>query len=220
MPRNSVSTLWNEAMVNQHSHKTGQTQYIVYALDSCEKKPLTRQQQLVIAHLKLEQTNRLPNKIHLAVGMKVMILENIAPNAEVLEDENANTIRLHFPPAAIFFIPQSNRKQKIDGLPMGTVPVFPSHKKFQLGGSTGTTVDHHQLPLTLAYAFTDYKSQGQTIECVIVNLAKPPSGCLTPFDAYVSLSRSRGRQTIQFLWDFEDSIFTTSPNADLRNEDL
>ncbi|KAH9162586.1 hypothetical protein EDB89DRAFT_1860696, partial [Lactarius sanguifluus] len=57
--------------------------------------------------------------------------------------------------------------------------------------------------LTPAYAFSDYKSQGQTIESVLVDLMKPPSGYLTPFDAYVSLSRSRGRQTLRFLRDFE-----------------
>ncbi|KAH9170390.1 hypothetical protein EDB89DRAFT_1853550, partial [Lactarius sanguifluus] len=50
--------------------------------------------------------------------------------------------------------------------------------------------------LTPAYAFTDYKSQGQTMECVIVDIVKPPSGGLTPFNAYVTISRSRGRDTI------------------------
>ncbi|KAH8976857.1 hypothetical protein EDB86DRAFT_2758806, partial [Lactarius hatsudake] len=82
-PRNSVCTLWNEAMLSHHCRHARQTHYIVYALDSCKNRPLTRAEQLVIAHLKLEDTNRLPNRIDLAVGMKAMVLENIAPNADL-----------------------------------------------------------------------------------------------------------------------------------------
>ncbi|KAF9554268.1 hypothetical protein CPC08DRAFT_622265, partial [Agrocybe pediades] len=45
------------------------------------------------------------------------------------------------------------------------------------------------------YAFTDYKSQGQTIEHVIIDIAKPPSGSLSPFGTYVALSRNMERIT-------------------------
>ncbi|KAI9445342.1 hypothetical protein H4582DRAFT_2109020 [Lactarius indigo] len=82
-PCNSVCTLWNESMLTCHSCNASQTHYIIYALDNCQKKTLTWQQCLVIAHLKLDHTNCLPNKIDLAVGMKAMILENIAPNADL-----------------------------------------------------------------------------------------------------------------------------------------
>ncbi|KAH9057062.1 hypothetical protein EDB83DRAFT_1062563, partial [Lactarius deliciosus] len=70
-----------------------------------------------------------------------------------------------------------------------------------------------------AYAFTDIKSQGQTLECVIVDIAKPPSGALTGFNAYVALSRSCGRDTIRLLRDFDQRIFTVHPNEQLREED-
>jgi hypothetical protein len=30
--------------------------------------------------------------------------------------------------------------------------------------------------MTAGYAFTDYKSQGQTIEYVIIDIGKPPTG--------------------------------------------
>jgi len=43
--------------------------------------------------------------------------------------------------------------------------------------------------ITATYAFTDYKSQGQTIEYVIVDLGKPASGELNGFNAYMALSR-------------------------------
>lgn len=79
------------------------------------------------------------------------------------------------------------------------------------------TITRRQLAITPGYAFTDYKSQGQTIEYVFVDLAKPPSGSqLTPFNAYVALSRSRGRTILR---DFDDKLFTVHPSEDLRLED-
>ncbi|KAF8578961.1 hypothetical protein K439DRAFT_1360754, partial [Ramaria rubella] len=45
--------------------------------------------------------------------------------------------------------------------------------------------------LTAAYAFTDYRSQGQMIPNVIVDIATPPTGGkLTLFNLYVALSPS------------------------------
>ncbi|KIM60689.1 hypothetical protein SCLCIDRAFT_1216599, partial [Scleroderma citrinum Foug A] len=45
-----------------------------------------------------------------------------------------------------------------------------------------------QFPVTPAYAFTDYRSQGQTILHVIVNIASLPTGGLSLFNLYVALS--------------------------------
>ena len=238
--RNSVRSIWNDTMLRCHCKRTGQIRYILYAHDKCASKnqPLTRQQRLTIAHLKLEQTNRLPNKVEFAIGMKVMVLENIAPDADLAngsqgiisdiildfresaEQTEDHTIRLQYPPAVILFTACSEQKPKINGLPAGTIPIFPLRKKFKLGGKSGITIEREQFALTPAYAFTDYKSQGQTIEHVVVDIAKPPSGSLTPFDAYVALSRSQGRDTIRLLREFDDKLFTTHPNELLRSEDV
>ncbi|KAJ7218910.1 hypothetical protein C8J57DRAFT_1537271 [Mycena rebaudengoi] len=48
-----------------------------------------------------------------------------------------------------------------------------------------------QLALTGGYAFTDYKVQRQTMGYILIDLEPPPRGKLTPFNAYVALSRSR-----------------------------
>jgi hypothetical protein len=73
--------------------------------------------------------------------------------------------------------------------------------------------------MTPAYAFMDYKAQGQTMECVITDIAKPPTGSLSPFNAYVTLSCSCGRHTIRLLQDFEERLFTTHPSEELQKED-
>ena len=50
------------------------------------------------------------------------------------------------------------------------------------------TVNRVQLPLTMAYAFTGYQWQGQTISYVIIDIATPPTGTPTLSSLYVALS--------------------------------
>ena len=76
-----------------------------------------------------------------------------------------------------------------------------------------------QYPITAAYAFTDYCSQGQTLPYVIVDIAKPPTGGLTLFNLYVALSWSSGRHTIRLLRDFDEHYFRQSHDMDLMEED-
>ncbi|KAF8119744.1 hypothetical protein EV363DRAFT_1146192, partial [Boletus edulis] len=80
-------------------------------------------------------------------------------------------------------------------------------------------INRIQLPLTPAYAFTDYRSQGQTINHAIIDIATPPSGSLTPFNVYVALSRCRGRESIRLLRDFDEKLLMSHPSEYLRLED-
>ena len=80
-------------------------------------------------------------------------------------------------------------------------------------------VKRRQFPLTLAYAFTDYRSRGQTIPYVIVDIANPPTGGLSLFNLYVALSRSSGMSTIRVLRDFGPKVFQAAHNAELIVED-
>ena len=73
--------------------------------------------------------------------------------------------------------------------------------------------------MTAAYAFTDYRSQGQTIPYVLVNIASPPTGGLSLFNLYIALSQSSGRSTIRLLWDFDDEIFKATHDPELLAED-
>lgn len=43
------------------------------------------------------------------------------------------------------------------------------------------TVHRKQLPLTAAYAFTDIRAQGKTLECVVVDIEKVPTDNITSF---------------------------------------
>ena len=236
-PRNSVHAAWNSFAVKQHCRRTGQRCYVVNAYDTIDRQQLTKRQRLLVAHLKPDRTNHLPHKIEVAIGMKVMVLLNLATEADLANSsrgtitdlvlhpeerpstEDGSTVQLNYPPSVIFFRPYRQQTKTIPGLPDGIVPIFPALKTFTITDDKRRTVSRLQFAITPAYAFTDFKSQGQTIEHVIVDLAKPPSGNLTAFNAYVALSRSRGRSTIRLLRSFDEKLFTVHPNEELRKED-
>ena len=105
------------------------------------------------------------------------------------------------------------RATQLEGLEEGIVPIEPISTSYKIkvytkeGKALQRTIKRLQLPVTAAYAFTDYGSQGQTIQHVIVDIASPPTGTLNLFNLYVALSRSAGRHSIRLLRDFDDRIF-------------
>jgi hypothetical protein len=203
----------------------------------CNDHLLSAQECLTIAHLKLDDTCHLPNRVDLAIGMKAMIILNISTEVnlangshgiisdiildprENLTDTSSPTIYLKFPPAVILFCLFNCNDLQLPSLERGTVPIFPTHKTFSIQGEKKVTIDRWQFVMTPAYAFMDYKAQGQTMECVIADIAKPPTGSLSPFNEYVTLSCSCGQHTIRLLQDFEERLFTTHPSEELQKED-
>ena len=66
--------------------------------------------------------------------------------------------------------------------------------------------------------FTDHKTQGQTLENVMVNIGTMKKFPMTPFSAYVALSQSKGQDPIKLLRYFNEAIFTKHPLQDLQLE--
>jgi hypothetical protein len=58
------------------------------------------------------------------------------------------------------------------------------------------------------------------MECVIVDISRPPTGHVSVFGAYVALSRSRERDMIQILRDFDTALLMHHLSEDLRLEML
>jgi ATP-dependent exoDNAse (exonuclease V) alpha subunit len=152
------------------------------------------------------------------------------PREERSEPDEDGAIRLTFPPALILFEPDGGsqissafvdkRERHSINIPEGQIPLTPCVANFTVTMRDGSklSVGRQQYALTGGYAFTDIKSQGQTIEVLVVDLRNTPTGKISPFSAYVALSRSRGRGTIRLLSDFDDKLFQTHPNADLEAE--
>lgn len=193
-----------------------------------------------------DKLKRLPDDIELSIGMKVMVVVNIATEADIANgtwgtivdmlldprenpfsvdvqeaDVEHEPVTLAYPPSVIFFKPDVLSKIKFAGVPTGVVPISPMTLDMALKVNDKTIrISRRQLAITAAYTFTDYKSQGQTIERVIVDLAKLPGKGLSPFNAYVALSCSRGRDTIHLLRPFDQQLLGQHPSEDLFIEDI
>lgn len=195
----------------------------------------------IIAGMKQRSMGLLEGEILLSVGMKAMVILNISTEADLANgtrgtiteiildpqekigytDKKGITL-LQYPPALIIFKPENEIKIKFHGIPNGCLPITPSEKPFTIKNPDGTKlhIRQRQLALLPAYAFTDFKSQGQTIPTVFIDIMQPPQGGLTPFSVYVALSRSRGRENIRILRGFDEKLFTTHPSEPLRLEDI
>ena len=134
-------------------------------------------------------------------------------------------MNLKYMPTCILVKLARTRASRLDGLDESVIPVEPAMCRMDIevtlpnGKRQRRTVRRRQFPVTPAYAFTDYRAQGQTISYVIVDIASPPSGSLSLFNVYVALSRSSGRDTIRLLRDFDDKIFRNLHDTYLMEED-
>jgi PIF1-like helicase len=240
-PRHSVRNLWNEHAIAKHCAKTRNQRFQVAAEDICQfgNDDLSMETKLAIAEQNDKHTGKLSVSVHMAIGMKAMVLLNVATEADIANgtrgeiqdiilDEREETsepdeegiIHLRYPPAMLLFKPDRMSKLNFPGLPPGIIPLTPSQVKFSVTGRSGKRfkITRRQYAMTAGYAFTDYKSQGQTIEYVIIDIGRPPTGSSSPFSVYVALSRSRGRDTIRLLRDFDPNLFQNHPSEALRED--
>ncbi|KAJ7692075.1 hypothetical protein B0H17DRAFT_1133340 [Mycena rosella] len=235
-PRHGARVLWNSAAMRRHCTETGHRLYVCSAEDGAGRSevPLTMEERVLVAGMKARDTNKLTERLELAIGMRAMVLMNISTegdlengtrgvvvdikldpreSVELEQDPDNGAFILKYPPAVILFKPDHCSFPPFEGLPPGVLPILPSRTTFTITKTSGKTrqITRHQFALTPGYAFTDYKSQGQTLEYVLVDLAKPPGGKLTPFNV--------GRGTVRLLRDFENELFSTHPSLDLAQED-
>lgn len=180
--------------------------------------------------------------VEIAVGMKVMVTQNVKmdlnitngargtivkivlhPDEPAIDDKSLVTLK--YLPAYILVKLNRTRASQLQGLEDSVIPVEITMKYFQIklttseGKEIKRTVQRRQFPMTAAYAFTDYRSQGQTIPYVLVDIATPPTGGLNLFNLYVALSRSSGRSTIHLLCDFDEGLFKKCHCLELLVED-
>ena len=196
----------------------------------------------------------------MAIGMKVMVTQNIVttdlditngargtivniwlhPEEPPISDLQPK-IELKYLPLCVLVKLDHTRTSQLTGLEECVIPVEPVTQPYRIsyqsseGNALTRTVRRRQFPMTAAYAFTDYRSQGQTLPAMIVDIATPPTGKynifsmnpnssfpggLSLFNLYVALSRSSGQSTIRILRDFDEKIFQTPqcPELLIENE--
>jgi hypothetical protein len=246
-PRHAVRMAWNAEAVRKHCKRTHQQLIVCYARDTIGGRELTLSEQHAVVARATKSSSRkgnlLPEKIEIARGMKVMVTYNLETDLDITNSARGEivdivlhpeeppigegpVVTLSRLPAFILVRLARTRIGQLEGLNESVIPLEPttSNMQIQIQQNNKTfrkTVQRTQFPLTAAYAFTDYRSQGQTIPHVIVDIKTPPRpGTLSLFNLYVALSRSSGRSTIRLLRDFDDKVFLQGHDPDLLAEDM
>ncbi|KJA13633.1 hypothetical protein HYPSUDRAFT_532240 [Hypholoma sublateritium FD-334 SS-4] len=91
--RHAVREQWNEHSTIKHSIMTGNIRYSVKAedLDRDTKKEPSMEARLAVAELEAKQTGKLKDEIQLTVGMKAMVLLNLATEADIANGTRGET---------------------------------------------------------------------------------------------------------------------------------
>lgn len=149
---------------------------------------------------KVEKMN-LSSRLSLAIGARVMVTKNLRTDLDLVngargeivdiildaEEEidvgEGGVVHLKKMPAYVLVKMERTRAKQLPGLEEGVIPLEPAVQKMVINvpqaqgrPSVTRTVKRQQFAMTLAYAFTDYRAQGQKIPAVIVDVATPPTG--------------------------------------------
>ncbi|CAG8467699.1 10788_t:CDS:10, partial [Scutellospora calospora] len=202
----------NLEAVKEHAYDNNQ--FIIYScvMDSYNRKILTRNNHIKFLSVSNIKENILCRILSLSINMKVVLTVNICTNdnmanglleifQQIVYDQNSidysssrkNNIVLKGPPKYVIVELTDKESGTYKTLPSNYVPIYSIkcacvytiwrhnrsmiHRNFQ----------HFQLPLASAYTFTDFKSQGYTLQKTIVNL----SGRHANNSAYIMLSRTQ-----------------------------
>ena len=204
-PCHAVRRLWNETALLKHGKKARRMILECEADETIRGQTLTLGERFAAyARQKNldsnQQKQELPLTVQMAIGMKVMVTQNVITDLDITNgacgtivdiwlhpDEPAITdvqpiLKLKHLPVCVLVKLDRTRTSRLNGLEESVIPVEPTTQTYRITcqGSEGNVIQRsvrrRQFPMTAAYAFTDYRSQGQTLSAVIVDIATPPTG--------------------------------------------
>jgi len=112
--------------------------------------------------------------------------------------------------------PADGHSIHIPGLPPDVVPLEPV--LFRHTAGHGRYVKLRQFPVTLAYAITDFKCQGQTFDWIRADIKKPPTGFSPSMSPYVQLSRVRCLDHLSIMRPFTPDELCSLLPKELQDE--
>ncbi|XP_022916296.2 ATP-dependent DNA helicase PIF1 [Onthophagus taurus] len=134
----------------------------------------------------LDQSTPVPGKLILKVGAQVMLLKNINVTNGLVNGARGVIKRFE---GELPVVGMRNNKEYVA-----------KPEKWLLKTARGNTISRMQVPLKLAWAFSIHKSQGLTLDCVEMSLAR----VFEAGQAYVALSRAKSLETLRIL-DFKST---------------
>lgn len=225
--RNQIRVQINFDATLEHANEVDQ--HVIYSCAEDTYKKIPLQGRLRKSFLSAPDTkeNSLCGILPLSIGMKIVFTVNVCTQdglangaqgilRQIVYDQDSidrpssrgKEVVLKRPPKYVIVELISRRPGAYDNLPTNHVPVYPVklacvHSIWRRDGSKiERTFQRFQLPLTPAFAFTDYKCQGQTLQKAIVDLAEGVSST----GMYVMLSRVRKLDDLLILRPFKESL--------------
>lgn len=135
-----------------------------------------------------------PSKLILKIGAQVMLLKNVNVNAGLVNGARGVIIRFDEGYPVVRF----KNKKEFTARP----------ERWYVKNPNGSLLCRKQIPLNLAWAFSIHKSQGLTLDCVEMSLAK----IFEAGQAYVALSRAQSLDTLRVL-DFDSRHVWADPDV-------
>ncbi|OAD60941.1 ATP-dependent DNA helicase PIF1 [Eufriesea mexicana] len=162
----------NEAEeINEHQLNSLEGESKIYiAQDSDVSMTNTLNQQLTV-----------PDKLILKVGAQVMLLKNVNISDGLVNGARGVVTKFVDNVPIVQFRSGLQYRAKLE--------------KWNLKTNLGTVVHRKQIPLKLAWAFSIHKSQGLTLDCIEMSLAR----VFNAGQAYVALSRAQSLQSLRVL---------------------
>ncbi|KAJ6512268.1 hypothetical protein C8R47DRAFT_957912, partial [Mycena vitilis] len=99
-PRHAARTRWNTAALMKHCRRSGNRMYICTAEDTVGRKQekLDLMQRVIVAGMTVKQTARLAERVELAVGMRAMVMMNIATEADLANGTRGEIVDIKLDP--------------------------------------------------------------------------------------------------------------------------
>ena len=223
--RKRLRDLLNLRIMGHHAQTLSAEIHLYNARDRISGHEISESERQILWKLSSTVTHDSLGKIPLFPGMKVMVQENLAFSNRVVNGtegivkdivfEEEEGIR--YPAVVYVHVPGAGSicSNAVDDI----VPIFPEWTSFQWvrkmnGVLDQVSVSRLQVPLLLAYAYTDYKSQDRSLDWAIID----PASASTLQGVYVMLSRVRALKGLVILRPFKPEKIEQRMSQELRNE--
>jgi Helitron helicase-like domain at N-terminus/PIF1-like helicase len=217
----------NARFISYYAKKARRQVDLYYSKDCISKRPVTAALQEKLWKLSSSASEDVFGRIPLFIGMKVMVTSNLAFSRRVVNgaegtvegivyDIDSNGRRY----VSVVYVRILGAGTIFNDLGEDVVPIFPESKaiSFKYIGRDGKRfrkyVSRLQVPLIPAYCYTDYKSQGRSLDYAIVDIrsARSLQG------VYVMLSRVKRLKGLAILRWFPSSKICQRLSEELREE--
>lgn len=223
--RKKLRDLLNLRIMGHHARRFSADVHLYHAKDKISGQFVSNEDRQVLWTMSSTITHDSLGKLPLFPGMTVMVQENLAFTNRVVNGTQGTVKDIvyeeedgkRFPSVVYVHIPGSG--SVCAHAQNDVVPIFPEWTTFTWstiidGKPHNISVSRLQVPLLPAYAYTDYKSQGRSLDNAIID----PASATTLQGVYVMLSRVRALEGLAILRPFKAAKIEQRLSQELRTE--